>query len=824
LTEAELAPEVRSALFELQRYLSDQVAPLMVVDSVEVLMEQPPKLVASEIHAWTSSQFRGQGAEIPISDYLFHAVKKLVHFSSLRLIPKPRMARYLMKLREPVLEICPPEDRAFLAKNLDVLGESESGFESASSVFRQPGTESKLAIARQSRGGGPLAPGTERLAHRMGLAIERLQRLAPPGSPSTAAATAQHGSVVSEAVTSAASLSRSPQELDEHLDRIRDAGVDLNPTQLFRFLGNSLPEWAVPLGEASEGEGEGEFPSTEDTPIEAIRRIVSLAGNPQEAARRFRELVAAAIEQFNQGSIGRAVTMIELASRLMEDRLVDDAAAASIRRTAQESLDQERLRAGVEKRECHYLLRKILNFFPGLTPEGLLDDLKGEDRRERRRFMLALLEVHGEEGRQAALERLSEGEVEKLASSDIYFVRNLLYLLNRIPIQGKASDRELQIASALSSPRYRPVMAREAIAHLGQSRHEGAEAILIQRLGEYESLLRGKESVRYPATEIRQLLDRIVGALVRIGTARAMEAIADHGLKEGDELGHTKGRLAQLGSHDLSDHPDLVERLITAVRDVLPRRLLGFVMKRQSADQVEPLLDALAGTQSPEVLALMEEIRQKYPDRPFAKKAESILTSSGVKSHAPSPGAGAPSLSGDLELFGLPNLMQSLSGSELTGLLTVTDREGGVVGAVTFDHGRIARCHVGQLRGRDAVFQLFEQAVPGTFTFAEHTELIRDESEPPPFDVVPLTLEALRRFDELRTARALVPPDVPLRPTGVKPVHHPRENDPKVIREVWMKASTGAPPAEWEHQVPVDSYRIWRLLAYWVETGALDPA
>jgi hypothetical protein len=68
-----------------------------------------------------------------------------------------------------------------------------------------------------------------------------------------------------------------------------------------------------------------------------------------------------------------------------------------------------------------------------------------------------------------------------------------------------------------------------------------------------------------------------------------------------------------------------------------------------------------------------------------------------------------------------------------------------------------------------------------------------------------------------------VPPDVPLRPTGVKPVHHPHENDPKVIREVWMKASTGAPPAEWEHQVPVDSYRIWRLLAYWVETGALDP-
>jgi hypothetical protein len=792
----------------------------MVVDSIEILLEQPPALVASEIHSWTTSQFRGRGADIPISDYLFHAIKKLVHFSSLKLIPQAKLASFVQQLRQPVLEICPPEDRAFLAKNLDVLKEGDASFTSSSDVFRQPGTESKLAIARQNRGDS--APGSDRLAQRMGLVIERLQRLVPAGGSAAPAASAEHRTVLSEAVTTAASLSKNAQELDENLDRIRDAGVDLNPTQLFRYLGNSLPEWAVPIGEAS-GENQEEFPASEDSPIEAIRRIVSMAGNPQEAARRFRELVEAAIEQFNEGSIGRSVTLVELASRLMEDKLIDDSSAASIRKSAVESLDQERLRAAVESREAHYLLRKVLNFFPGLTAEGLLDDLKGEDRRERRRFMLALLEVHGQDTRRRSLERLSEGEAEKLAASDIYFVRNLLYLLNRIPPQGKVEDEELQIAAALSSPRYKPVLTREALAHLGQSKHEGAVAVLIQRLGEYESLLQAG-SARYPAAEIRQLLDRIVSALVRIGTPRALEAVAEHGLKEGEELGNAKSRLAQLGSRDLSDHPALVERLMAAVRDELPRKVLGFVMKRQTSERLEPLLDALAGTQSPEVLALMEEIRQRYADRPFGKKAEAILTASGVKSHTASPGGGAPSLSGDLELFGLPNLMQSLAGAELTGLLTITDREGGVVGAVTFDQGRIARCHVGQLRGRDAVFQIFEQAVPGTFTFVEQTEMVRDESEPAPIDVVPLTLEALRRFDELRTARALVPPDVPLKPTGVKPVHHPRENDPKVIREVWMKASTGAPPAEWEHQIAVDSYRIWRLLAHWVETGALDAA
>src|SRR5262249_46250023 len=46
--------EVREALFELQRYLSDQIAPLMVVDEVEILAGQPPELTATEIRNWTA--------------------------------------------------------------------------------------------------------------------------------------------------------------------------------------------------------------------------------------------------------------------------------------------------------------------------------------------------------------------------------------------------------------------------------------------------------------------------------------------------------------------------------------------------------------------------------------------------------------------------------------------------------------------------------------------------------------------------------------------------------------------------------------------------
>jgi hypothetical protein len=40
-------PELREALYELQQYLSDRLAPLMVADSLGLLLALPPQLVAA---------------------------------------------------------------------------------------------------------------------------------------------------------------------------------------------------------------------------------------------------------------------------------------------------------------------------------------------------------------------------------------------------------------------------------------------------------------------------------------------------------------------------------------------------------------------------------------------------------------------------------------------------------------------------------------------------------------------------------------------------------------------------------------------------------
>jgi hypothetical protein len=135
--------ELREALEELQQYLSDSLPPLVVADSVKVLLRYSPDLVASSIHSWTATQYRG-GTEIPISDYLFHAVKKIQLMSEFHLVPQGPFEAYLEELKERVLVYCPDGDRDFLRQNLGRLREATSTSATTASpdvLFRQMPSE-----------------------------------------------------------------------------------------------------------------------------------------------------------------------------------------------------------------------------------------------------------------------------------------------------------------------------------------------------------------------------------------------------------------------------------------------------------------------------------------------------------------------------------------------------------------------------------------------------------------------------------------------------------------------------------------------------------
>src|SRR5829696_5611643 len=76
---------VNKALEELHYYLSDQVPPLTVAESIEVLTSQPPAVTASGIHSWAAGLHNNPKA-VSLSDYLYHAVCKLHQLQEFHLV------------------------------------------------------------------------------------------------------------------------------------------------------------------------------------------------------------------------------------------------------------------------------------------------------------------------------------------------------------------------------------------------------------------------------------------------------------------------------------------------------------------------------------------------------------------------------------------------------------------------------------------------------------------------------------------------------------------------------------------------------------------
>jgi hypothetical protein len=89
---------------------------------------------------------------------------------------------------------------------------------------------------------------------------------------------------------------------------------------------------------------------------------------------------------------------------------------------------------------------------------------------------------------------------------------------------------------------------------------------------------------------------------------------------------------------------------------------------------------------------------------------------------------------------------------------------------------------------------------------------------------MPLILEGMRRFDELQQAEALVPEDIGLIHSGVKPSRPERETDREFLRDLWRLVTGGATAGECETRLAVDSYRVRCAIAHWCEEGALQPA
>jgi hypothetical protein len=482
----------------------------------------------------------------------------------------------------------------------------------------------------------------------------------------------------------------------------------------------------------------------------------------------------------------------------------------------------------------------VLVFFTAFRPEPLLEELRREQKRDRRRLILALLEVHGAPARSAAYQELSRVPSHAVDEEEWFFRRNLVYLLRRIPKSAEATfpdESDVVVRHAqLGLPL---LLLKESIATLGQYKDEPAEQGLTQLLFEIEGMLGEAAGAPYEPKDLRALLDRVAATLGKLPAPRARRALIEHAAKKQPALGDTMARISELGGQNLADDSETLEQLLDLLKANLPFRLLGMTL-RQNDQNLVRVVEALSGTDTPAVRRALEDLVTRFKGQDAGRAAQKALAGldrpkpaetsspdassiSGVSppiASAASPAAAAASLQGDLEVFGLPALLQSLAESSASGSLTLRGPNGGeVFGSIALREGKLVEIRRGKLQGDDAFYQLFERPLPGQFAFvkgkpaAPASGVVRE--------ILPLTLEAMRRYDEFQEAQALVPDDVKLERTAVNATPPPGEKDGSFLQALWERASQGATPVDCEAAVASDSYRIRKTLAHWVELGAL---
>ncbi len=847
----DLPHRLQDALYDLGQYLSDMVAPLVVADGFTTLMGEPPDFVAAEIQNWTASQYHGAGEKLPVSDYLYHAVKKLMMLGDYGLVPKDKLIPYLESLVPKLVEVCPEQDRAFLLENLRTLRTEPLLATPTAVIHRQAGStggapvpgppisivgapgagtpvtgESTTAppaapILATARSGAVMiglgnvpAPSAEdqaRITRLLGLLMERYERdlvgrqqgAAPPPPQLTG-----------QIVAAMAEKSSTGRELNEDLEKLKQLGVAATMDHVFKFLGDSMPAWSVPEAGSSETPAAGS--------VGAMRRIVAMSEDATEAAHRYHELVRAAVGQFNEGQLPRAATMFELAEKLADDLKVKPGVVDSLRRNGHEALSPERMKEYCEHPEKHAQLRTVMRFYLTFRPDGLLGELQTAQKRDRRRWLLALIEAQGAPGRERVVQWLADSFSGTIERDDWQFQRNLALLLRRMPRSSPPSPAEVDMLVRLADFERSLPLVKEVIATLGATRSEKAEVALLRILQHLEERMLAAPA---PVPDDKVLVERVTAALVRQGLPGGRRAVIAHGLRTEPRLGDTAKQLVELGRVDMSSDKALLEKLTKALHDALPRKMLGVTVKASSTRAVS-LVKALAGT--PAALPAVEEALRAASGTEIEREARRILESAATPASSPTseeatetehtaPGA---RLSGDLELFGLPNLLHSLYHSAVVGTLHLEDATKNEVGWLQIVNGKLVGASVDPLSGPEALYQLLERPSAAAFRFKgqAETDLPTEGS-----DILGLLMEGLRRSDELHRASMIAPDEAALESTGAQPRAVRGEKDMTFLKALWSKASAGVPPVVCEEDAPADAFRVRRQIASWVEQGALKP-
>jgi CRP/FNR family cyclic AMP-dependent transcriptional regulator len=171
-------------------------------------------------------------------------------------------------------------------------------------------------------------------------------------------------------------------------------------------------------------------------------------------------------------------------------------------------------------------------------------------------------------------------------------------------------------------------------------------------------------------------------------------------------------------------------------------------------------------------------------------------------------------LSGKLEYFDLPTIIQTLANSSLTGTLTVTDVSGRIFAMLYFEAGFVLYAKLGHLRGKQAFYQLFQSAAQDGFSF-------KGGLPPKEFDGSPqiamspmaLLLESARLQDELKVLKTHYPdPHRVFQPQSEALAWDHAETQ-TLAEEIWVHLKLGQSIAQMAKEIPTCEHHIYNVLS-----------
>ena len=178
-------------------------------------------------------------------------------------------------------------------------------------------------------------------------------------------------------------------------------------------------------------------------------------------------------------------------------------------------------------------------------------------------------------------------------------------------------------------------------------------------------------------------------------------------------------------------------------------------------------------------------------------------------------------LQGNLRFFDLATVIQTLIGSHQTGNLVVT-QDKTKVAEIFFFKGNIARAKVKHLVGDDAVFQLFQSALEGDFSFTgrnvQEDEVQADITMP----AISLLMESVRLQDELPLLKARIPDDTRVFRQKASQLKWEDAETVELAASVWSRLKKGASVAELQRDIPRCTYAIYRTMTAMMDGGQVE--